>query len=268
MAVAPDTPVSAIEGIGPAAERLLQAQGLFTVYDMLRASAVAVHEVVAALASIDEVRSWRQMAVLLQVAAVTPQWAEALVKANAGTFADLRRLDLSELQAIFDKARTDSLIQDVPSSDQAAVMLKDAALLDFSGALTGTVTDRDGRPVAGAAVSASGEDAVTDGRGRFRLLRLPLDTAVTLRITADGRQPLAPTLVPRRASTVLVQQFQMSPAVAAGASQTAGAGLDELNGDVLPAMTGQPLSSHEVALDTLKRSDLLKLTFEYAAART
>ena len=56
MAVPFDTPVSAIEGVGPAAERLFQLQGVFTVYDLLRASSPALHGAVSSLASAEEVQ--------------------------------------------------------------------------------------------------------------------------------------------------------------------------------------------------------------------
>ena len=57
MAVPFDTPVSAIEGIGPAVERLRKAQGVYTVYDLLRAPSPALHAAVSAVASLEEVSS-------------------------------------------------------------------------------------------------------------------------------------------------------------------------------------------------------------------
>ena len=41
MAVPFDTPVSAIEGIGPSIENLLQPNGIYSVYDLLRVTSPA-----------------------------------------------------------------------------------------------------------------------------------------------------------------------------------------------------------------------------------
>src|SRR6476661_5465987 len=131
MAVPFDTPVSAIEGIGPSIENLLQPKGIYSVYDLLRVTSPALHGVVAGSASLRQVRSWRQMAALLEVATVTPQWAEALVKGDLTSTSELRRRDLSEVRTVFNDARDKKLIKDVPSDDQVAAMLADSALLDF-----------------------------------------------------------------------------------------------------------------------------------------
>src|SRR5262249_12790249 len=141
------------------------------------------HRVVAAVASLDEVRRWRRMAVLLEVAAVTPQWAEALVKGGVLTLVDLSHLGLAELETLFTAARTARTIPDVPTHDQMAAMLADAARLTFAGAITGTVRDRSGRPVADATVTAGAASATTDARGRFRLRRLLLGRDVSVSIS-------------------------------------------------------------------------------------
>ena len=73
MAVPFDTPVSAIEGVGPAAEQLLQARGVYTVYDLLRAQSTALHGAAATLASLQEVKDRRQIALLVVVAGGGPQ---------------------------------------------------------------------------------------------------------------------------------------------------------------------------------------------------
>ncbi len=91
--------MGAIEGIGPAIEQRFRQVAVFTVYDPLRASASRLGTVVSALASFDAVRSWRQMATLLEAEAVTPQWAEALVKSGIASRSDLRRPGHSELVA-------------------------------------------------------------------------------------------------------------------------------------------------------------------------
>jgi Domain of unknown function (DUF4332) len=88
---------------------------------------------VSDIASLEEVRGWRQMAALLEVREATTQWAEALVESGVRTLAALHEDRLDELQAIFDRAKADGKIPDVPTQVQMAEMLKDAALLDAQG---------------------------------------------------------------------------------------------------------------------------------------
>ena len=266
MAVPFDTPVSAIEGIGPATERLFQARGVFTVYDLLRAQSPELHGAVASVASQDQVRSWRQMAVLLEVAAMTPQWAEALVRGGVHTLTELRYLALAELQTIFTAAQGSGLIPDLPTTDQMIAMLTDATLLEFGGAITGTVKDRDGQPVAGATVTAGGAEASTDPRGRFRIRRLLLGSNVSVAITKDSFLELSAPVAPVRTTMVGVVQFTLQPAIAGRprpSGQAAGA-LSELGGDTMPPMQGQDFTSHEVPLASLAPQDLVTLTAFYA----
>jgi hypothetical protein len=267
MAVPFDTPVSAIEGIGPAAERLFQVQGVFSVYDLLRASSPVLHTAVAAVASIDEVKAWRQMAVLLEVAAVTPQWAEALVRGGITSVGELQRLDLAELTTVFSDARTAGTIPDVPTTDQMVAMLADAGVLEYAGAITGTVKDRNGNPLKGASIAGGGRDALTDDRGRFRLRRLLLGHRVTVTLMSRGLQTTTMQLTPLPTANVDVLQFVMLPEVASlrprPSGRTAGS-LSELNGDVMPAPVGANVTSGEVAITSLKSGDLLTLTEFYA----
>jgi hypothetical protein len=176
MAVPFDTPVSAIEGVGPSIEKLLQPNGVYTVYDLLRATSPALHGVVAEVASLQQVRScdrWLR----------SSRWQrsrrnEALVKGEITSIGELRRRDLSEVRTALNEARDKKLIKDVPTDDQIAAMLADAALLDFAGAITGTVKDRRGRPVRGVKVVAGSKELMTDARGRFRIARLLLNRTI------------------------------------------------------------------------------------------
>ena len=227
---------------------------------------MALHGAVSTLASLAEVRAWRQMAVMLKVAVVTPQWAEALVKGGVTSILELRRLDLDELQAVFEKARDERTIDSVPSTQQLAVMLKDAAVLDYAGAVTGTVTDRDGAPVPEASASAAGSDAITDPRGRFRLRRLRLGGSVELRIAKDGYEPTVSQVPPLPTATVRVQEFRLLPAVVQRprASGESARPLSELRGDAMPAMRGHEVTSTEVTVESLEPGDLLTLMLFYA----
>ncbi len=262
MAVPFDTPVSAIEGIGPSIENLLQPKGIYSVYDLLRVTSPALHGVVAGSASLRQVRSWRQMAALLEVATVTPQWAEALVKGDLTSTSELRRRDLSEVRTVFNDARDKKLIKDVPSDDQVAAMLADSALLDFAGAITGTVKDRSGQPVPGVTVVAGSKDVTTDDRGRFRILRLPLSSTIPLTMTKQSFQTASINVSPSPTSMVRVDSFTLLPQIVTQprpSGQTAG-NPSELRGDRLPPLQGQAVTSGKVPLSSLQPHDLLVVT--------
>ena len=269
MAVPFDTPVSAIEGVGPAAEQLLQARGVYTVYDLLRAQSTALHGAVATLASLQEVKAWRQMAVLLEVAAVTPQWAEALVKAGVTALAELRRLDLYELNTQFTTARDQGVIPSIPSTEDMVAMLTDASLLDYAGAITGTVKDHDGNPVINATVYSGARQVTTDGLGRFRLLRLMLGSQYMLRMEKPGLHTTTAYLAPLPTAIVEVIQLVMPPEIATRPrpSGLSSGRLSELDGDILPQMQGQSITSDQVPVTSLRTGDLLLLTELYANRR-
>jgi hypothetical protein len=266
VAVPFDTPVSAIQGIGSASEQLLQRHGIYTVYDLLRAQSPAIHRVVASVASLSDARAWRQMAVLLEVATVTPQWAEALVRGGVRTLDELRHLRSDELKAVFTAARDSHIIADVPTSDQLVAMLTDATLLDYAGAITGTVKDRDGRPIAAATVTAGGAEAVTDARGRFRLRRLRLGRDAILTIAKDSFVTHSETVSPSPTTNVVVAQFTLVRAVRQRPRRSGqpAAALSELRGDRMPPMQGQNVTSHEVPLASLQPQELVVLTEFYA----
>lgn len=268
MAVRFDTPVSAIEGIGPRTEQLFNQRGVYTVSDLLRAPSTALHRAVVSVASLPEVKSWRQMAVLLEVYGVTPQLSEALVKSGIFTVSDLRLLSLDELDVLFRDAETRGVIPQMPSKGEMAEILKDSTALEYSGAVTGTVKNRQGQPIAGATIGIARRDAVTDARGRFRICRIHRDDSVRLTISANAYRTLTQNVTPMPTSVVSVIQFMMVPeagtAPQSSEARSSLAILSELNGDSLAHLGRAEVTSHEVSLASLRQHDLLKLTETYA----
>ena len=263
MAVDPSTPVSAIEGIGPAASAALQAVGVFTVFDLLRFSAPRVHRAVHSLASEREVRSWRAMASMLQVAEVTPQWAEALVSGGLFRLADLEHQSLDGLTTVFRRATEASQIADLPTPSQMASMVKDAAVLAWAGSLTGTVVDGPGNAtVAGATVRIGRVQETTDPRGRFRLLRVPWTTTALLAI---AHPDFVAKTVPVRlgpADFIDIRRFRLQRR-AANQPVPPPAALSELDGDELPPMDGRPIREDQVRQEDLQEGDLFFLQSFY-----
>jgi uncharacterized protein DUF4332 len=264
MAVDIVTPVSAIEGIGPATAAALAQVGVWTVLDLVRVRFDVVHGAVRTLASTAEVRSWRRMALLLEVAEMTPQWAEALVKKKVEGIDELFRKRLDEIDALMRQAKEDAVIQDPPTTTQIAEMLKDAAVLCHTGVLVGTVFDSGWHPLPGAVIRVGPGQTKSDAHGHFRVFRIPLGKRTPLQISHPDHAALL-VEQPRIATDVGVvggQTFQLKPR----SSETAAPGvLSELDGDVLPA-TYRRARQVSMAPDALRAGDVLVVREFYSAA--
>lgn len=263
MSVDNRTPVSAIEGIGPAASAALEQVGVWTVFDLLRVRFNVISHAVRAMASTEEVRAWRRMVMLLQVAAVTPQWAEALVQNKVETIDELSRKRIDNIDALMGQAKERGVIPDIPTTAQIAEMLKDAAILGYTGGLAGTVFDSGWRPVSGATIKVGPVQSESDARGHFRVLRIPLGKAVALHITHPDFQALVieQPRISRGIGVVGGQTFRMQPT---SAESPEPATLSELLGDVLPSTYR---STRQVALapEELRDGDILVVREFYSS---
>jgi hypothetical protein len=263
VAIAATASVSVIEGIGPAATAALAAARVFTVFDVLRTPVSRLRQAVASMASEDEVRGWKAMAVLLEVAEVTPQWAEALARGGIATADDLRRKRLGEVEAILRDARDRGTIPEVATADQIAEMLKDAALLACTGAIVGTVVDPARKPITGATLHVGPHAATTDARGRFRLARIPLGRIIPLRIEHPDFPPrvVERPRVARSGEAVDVQVFSLGIPGAPPAAR-----LSELDGQAIPVPQGHTVRQVAIQPDQLRAGDILMVR-EVDAAR-
>lgn len=249
-------PVTAIEGIGPKTAALLEAVGIVGAFDLLRVSPQRLHPEVKTLASLAEVTAWRNAAALLQVEGVTPQAAEALVHAGVETVERLARQGLENLLSLFTEAEAHGLIPDVPTPAQCADMMRDAAILQHTGYLRGTVQTADGTPIADAQVRLGTRRATTDARGRFDLLRLPLGTATPLLITHPDHASKTierPTLL-RDMGAVSVRVIRLE---AATAEPMPARIQSEIDGDTLPPTAGLPVRTVWLEPTALREHDLL-----------
>lgn len=264
MAVDILTPVSAVEGIGPATAAALSQAGVWTVLDLLRVRFDAVHDAVRSVASTADVRSWRRMALLLQVAEMTPQWAEALVKSKIDTIDALARKSLDEIAEPMRQAKEAGVIPDQPTAAQIAEMLKDAAVIRHTGVLAGTVFDPEWQPLPGATIEAGPARTASDAHGHFRLFRIPLGKKISLRISHPGHEALL-VEAPRLATDPAVvggQAFQMT---APGAETPASGILSELDGDEVPA-TYRRTRQVALAPEELREGDVLVVREFYSSA--
>lgn len=263
MAIEIDTPVAAVEGIGPATAARLAEAGIHTVCDLLRVNRSQVLQAVGSLASEDEVTSWRRMAALMQVAEVTPQWAEALVRGGIDAIDELHRQRLDHLDAVFREAVDRGTVPGAPALPLVAEMLKDAGVLRFTGAMIGTVLGAAGQGLANATLRIVGREHRTDDRGRFRILRIPLGSSWPLHIEHPDFATLTVEAPAIAADSTVVggSVFTLQAATAAPSPQPV---LSELAGDALPAWD----RARSVALvpPELREGDVLQFRQLYASA--
>jgi hypothetical protein len=267
LAVDPTAPVTEIEGIGPSAAAGLRLINVHAAFDLLRCAVDEIHAAVHTIASRAEAERWRAMAALLQVAEVTPQWAEGLVAGGILAVSDLAGASLPEVEALLRDARARGVIPSVPTTAQVADMLRDAAILAHTGSLTGTVLGAAGAPIAGAAVSLGARRQQTDARGRFRLLRLPLGRALPLLVEHPEYEPLVVERPPLALDLDVVGVRVLRPRPrAADAAPRPRSRLSELDGDVLPVPNGHRVRETMTPVADLRDGDVFLVHELYRSA--
>ena len=252
-------PVLLIEGIGPEFASDLARIGIFTVADLLRIDPSRLRAALDGRPALTVVRSWYHMATFLQIRAITPQWAEALVRAGLASCADLRSRDLPRLSKLFADAQRDNITPDSPDAATIAEIMKEAVVIEFTGALNGTIVDQDGKPVSGATVRIGREEETTDDRGRFRVIRIPFTAKSTLAISHSGCRPAALRLRTVESSIYFGSKTFKIRRLPAGHKAPKRI-LMEARGDVLPPVGGARIALREVERTALLQRDLLALT--------
>ena len=256
---------TAIEGIGPAVAAELRKLGIYLVADLLRVDPGRLRDALGGRRSLERVRGWCSMARLLQISVMTPQWAEALVRAGVFSPAEMRARELGDLRQIFTDAKEEGVIPLVPDDAAVASMMREAAILEFTGALNGTLQDEHGDPVAGADVRVGREHEVSDERGRFRIIRIPLAAKATLAVSRSDFQPARFRLRRVEASSYVGgKTFKLRPLRDGRAAPKRV--LREVHGDVLPPVGNARIGSREVQREDLVNRDIFALT-EFSADR-
>jgi Domain of unknown function (DUF4332)/Carboxypeptidase regulatory-like domain len=253
-------PVVALEGIGKKLAGELEPLDIVTIGDLLRVEPGRIHAALNTRRSLDQVRSWLQMARFMQIRAMTPQWAEALSRSRVYTPRDLFARDLPALQKLFAKAKADGMISDVPSAATIGDMMKEAAEIEFTGAVNGTVLDQAGAPVEGADVRIGREHERSDARGRFRIVGIPLWANSTLAISHEKYRPATfrlrevdPSFSLRSRKAFIVRRLLAGEAAPKRV-------LMEVNGDVLPPIGDARVGQREVERDALEDGDIFAVT--------
>jgi hypothetical protein len=232
---------------------------VYSVADLLRASAETLHGAVASIASLEETRRWRAMAAFLQVAGMTSQWAEALAVAPFTSLQALHHADRGALRQAFDTALAGGVIPAAPDELVLAEMRRDVAVLVHTGALNLSVRDESDEPLAGALLKLGTLRATADARGRARIARIPLGRRTRLIVERAGFTTAvieldAPLL---DEAYVGVEVIHLEPAVAGAAAPPEL--LSEYDGDVLPALSEHGMTSETREGVPLRERDVLML---------
>ncbi len=262
MSVELTAPVLVIEGLGPRAASALAQLSIHTVTDLLHFVPQRIHQAVRTFSSINDVRQWQAMAALLQVAGMTPQWAEALVRQGVTSVGALHGKRPSDIHALMRSAEEWNWISQLPTDAQIVTMLQDATTLYYTGVIAGTVKDANDAPVTGATVTSGTIEGRTDECGRFRLLRIPLGRDVALRINHAEYQTLTITL-----PTVFTDANATgSPNYRLERGSSVVSTLSELDGDELPTPRGQRMREWPIDIAQMRDNDIFVLHQFYRTA--
>ena len=137
-------------------------------------------------------------------------------------------------------------------------MMKEAGEIEFTGALNGTVLDKDGEPVAGASVRVGREHEASDERGRFRIAGIPLTAKATLAIAHPEYRPARFRLRSVESSDFRGGSTFQVGRPAAGRPPSGGPKM-EARGDSLPPIGDARVGLREVPRDELQERDIFAM---------
>ena len=188
-----------IEGVGAARGAALAAAGIKTIAEFFRAGPRKVHAL-CPNATAREVGEWICQATLYRVKGVTPDLAEALVKAGIRSVGRLASAELADVEAAVVKARASDRpslsLSMAPTVYNLARIQQAAWKLEGSGMVVGRLLQqRGGQPIRGALVALGEQDTTTDDQGWYAFEKVAAGLA-RVRISIEGR-PFPLELKPR-----------------------------------------------------------------------
>lgn len=243
--------IALLPGMTPAWQAGLRTLDFHTSADLLRANRRALVKAMPSL-PLAQLREWQAYAQLLEVAGVEPALCAALVAAGIRSLDELSSRRLTQLQALLSAAGL------VLTDDSAAAILQDAVRLNCLGVLNVNVSSADGEPLAGAAAVCDGVHAVSDARGRLRLVRVRLGAPLTLELshaTQGVKRVKGLRAVPLAALQGVRIAFARRPAPARP--------LSAMRGDALPAFGSAPITTASQP-GLPEHIDVLRLVDRYA----
>lgn len=223
--------LSVLPGITPALRESLNAVGLHATSDLLRTNPPGLTARLPVV-TVAQLRVWVTICRFVEIDGVTPAMAISLQAAGIDTLAELSKRTLAQLRAAL------SPLPAIPDDEALVRLLLEARRFDLTGVVNGTVVGSSGAPIAGAAVAGGGEAAVTDARGRFRLVGLRLGRPVAVTITNPGKAVRTFPSVAVHPSAALVGRSFRLPARSSAPTR-----LSALRGDTLPALGSAPVTT-------------------------
>lgn len=224
--------VGQVPGMSSVQAQGLNANRIFTTSDLLRNKRATI--VSASGASLAAVRKWQSFSALLEIEGLTPALVETLMAAGVDGIDEYAKKPLATLRTVLAAA--------TPALDDEAILktLLDARKLQFTGVLNGLVVTTNDVPLENATVQCGGETALSDARGRFRMVGLRLGIAHTLTIShAAKKQKIFKTVQVLPPGSVFAQKFKLTGKPAATTR------LSLLKGDVLPPFGTAPMSMEQ-----------------------
>lgn len=256
-------PIVDVEGIGPAIAGRLQAVGVTHIGDLLWVRPAVVHGAADDLCSPAQVERWRRMAILMQVDAITPQWAEALVRQGVESLEAVYLQSAGDLADLFAAAVEQNVIPAAPDAATLGEIKTQAAVLHWSGAIQGRVVDAQDRPVAGVRVVLGGQSTTTDARGRYRLAFINAPGAQSplwLKKKGFCTEKVNPAPVVWDDLLHRVERHVLAPAPAGTEALER---FSEFDGDDMPALGACGVRVVEVDATRVRDGDLFKVTDLY-----
>jgi hypothetical protein len=232
--------------------RRLARLGIHTPADLLRADRTRVSAATNGALSVETLTAAASLASLLEVEGMTLAWAKALLAAGINSARTLSQQSFDKVAALRRSAAGRGGAAVEPAV--AASWLRDAAVLANTGALNGTVVDARGRAVRGARVRCFGNDVLSDARGRFRILRLPLWYGVGVLVEKDGFAP-----VTEKTSGLAPPDVVAGRRFALRRRRVRARELSELKGDTLPAGIGTSTRIHTEQVDRIPAREIVTL---------
>jgi hypothetical protein len=248
-------PLPELDVIAPPALSKLRRFGIASTSDLLRCSTFALARSLGNLATLADVRRWQALSSVLEIDGMTLPLARALSEHGVVAARDVGQRKLSRLNELFLEAQQRGDISTVPDADAVAAMMVDSTRIRLGGLLNLTIAKPDRKPLKGARVVCGSTETLTDAHGRARLLRLPLNRPVEVRIEKSGYAPLTATLSAHGIQNIEGDRVALKKAPAKKPKPTRM--LSEFDGDIVPIPPGESLRSLEVKNRPLRRGDIL-----------
>jgi hypothetical protein len=232
------------------AQRLLQLS-IHSTDDLLRMNRRRLSTAAREFLTIEDIDRAQSLASLLEINGMDLRWAKVLVDGGIQSITQLSRRSFDDILKITGKKKSSRSALKPPV---IAAWLQDATVLANTGVLNGSVNDAQGKPIVGARVRCFHHESRSDGRGRFRLLRLPLWHPVGVLIEKSGFAPeraevggLTPPHVLQGRKFRLRKQAETKKRV-----------LSELAGDILPPLDGTTIRSKVVKVNKIPARELVR----------